>query len=137
MKNYMPTKITALSFFIFAICITSGNAQTNVKLAEQRATLLHETIQSSDKADWKAYVENNYSQKFLEKHETSKHVGMLERLHKDFGKSMILSVKRTDTKVAMVIERISDKHKVTFELSLDETDADKVNGISVEAGELK
>lgn len=137
MKNYTPKKMIALSFFIFALCITSGTAQANVELAEQRATSLHETIKSSDKADWKAYVEENYSEQFLEKHEMSKHVGMLERLHNDFAKSTIISVKKTDSKVAMVIERISDKHRVTFELSLDETDADKVNGISVEAGELK
>ena len=137
MKKYTPTKMIALSFFILALCSTSSNAQAHVELAEQRAKLFHEALQSSDKADWEAYIEENYSKAFLEKHAISKHVGMLERLHNDFGKSTISSIKKSDAKVAMVIERTSDKHRVSIELSLDANDGDKVNGISVEAGELK
>ncbi len=136
MKIHTPIRMVALSFFFFVIGIAKSNAQSNDAIAEQIATSFHEAIKSSDKTVCETYVVENYSKKFLEQHGMSKHVGMLERLHKDFSNSKITSVKKTDNKVSMAIERTSDKHKVTFELSVDAEDDYKVNGISVEAGEL-
>ena len=137
MKINTSIKSITFAFFIFALGIACGNAQTKNEVGDQRARLFHEAIKSSESSVWKAYVQENYSAEFLEKHELATHIAMLERLHKDFSKSKILSLKKSSTKISMIIEKINDRHQVIIELSLDRMDADKVNGISIEAGELK
>ena len=137
MKINTSIKSITFAFFIFAMGIMCGNAQTKNEVGDQRARLFHEAIKSSESSVWKAYVQENYSAEFLEKHELATHIAMLERLHKDFSKSKILSLKKSSTKISMIIEKINDRHKVIIDLNLDGMDADKVNGISIEAGELK
>jgi hypothetical protein len=75
-----------------------------------------------------------YSKEFLDQHAQSKHLGMFERLYKDFKENQIIKIKKEDKKVLMINESRTDTHRVTFVLNVDENDSDKINGISVEMG---
>jgi len=117
--------------------VTDMTGQSSNELLETRAKDMHEALKSQNEADWKNFIAANYSKDFLEQHEMSKHVGMFKRSSKDFSDSKISSLKVVEDKVLMVIERNSDKHKVTFELNYDKDDDNKFNGLSIEAGELR
>lgn len=114
----------------------STQAQDKDKTLEKRAKDMHEALKSSDKKVWEAYIKENYSEKFLEKYDVARHVDMFQRLHGDFGKSKILSTKLTGEKYLMVVERISDGHKVTFELIPAKEKPFKIDGLGIEAGEI-
>jgi hypothetical protein len=64
------------------------------------------------------------------------HLEMFKRLHKDFSDSDLKSIRVKDDKVLMVIERKSDKHLVTLELSYAADENYKLNRLSIEAGEM-
>lgn len=111
-------------------------AQGLDQIVEKRAQEMHRNFIQSNEKEWELFILNNYSQKFLEKYEMSRHLEMFRRLNNDFSNSEIKSIKVKEANVFMVIERISDKHVVTFNLDYDENDSYKFNGFSIEAGEL-
>lgn len=122
---------------VFTLSAFSVNAQTAEQKMEERAKMMHETLKKSDQAAHETYVKENFAKNLLEKYEMSRHTGMFKMMNRDFSDSKIVSLKfPEDNKVFMAIERNSDKHKVTFDLSFDPKDDYKINGLSIEAGEL-
>lgn len=98
---------------------------------------MHETIISSDEAHCENFIKGNYTKRLLEKYDMEWHLDMFKRLHRDFSDSQITSMKFFEDKVLMEIQRITDNHKVTFEITYDQEDNYKFNGFSIEAGELR
>lgn len=123
-------------FVVFAFATISVNAQSPEDIMKDRAAKMHETLKTKDIEKFKKFVNENYNERLLKEYEMSFHTGMLERLSKDFSESKIISKKVKDNKLSMVIERIRDKHRVSFEISFDDKDEYKINGIGVEAGEM-
>ena len=113
------------------------NVHCQSKSADDRAKLMHRAITTNDSEFVKTFVEENYSKRLLEKYDIQKHTGMLNQLRREFKDSKIVSIKeQEDNKLLMVIERISDKHKVMFELFYSPKDENKIDGVGIEAGEL-
>ncbi len=130
-------KSICILLMAFTLSALSVNAQTAEKKMEERAKMMHETLKSSDQMVHEAYVKENFAKNLLEKYEMSRHTGMFKMINRDFSDSKIVSLKfPDDNKVFMAIERNSDKHRVTFDLSFDPKDDYKINGLSIEAGEL-
>tara|TARA_R110002051_G_scaffold181774_1_gene251258 strand:+ start:24687 stop:25079 length:393 start_codon:yes stop_codon:yes gene_type:complete len=129
-------KTILMLFMTISLASINVNAQTSEETMKDRAEKLHQTIKSKDKAVHKKFVNENYSKEFLDKVEASRHTGMLERLNKDFSDSKVVSMKVKENKLLMLIERNSDKHLVTFDISFDPKDNYKINGMGIEAGEM-
>ena len=133
MKSYKSILVLLIAC---AITCLNANAQNTEEKIEKRAKMLHETFTKSDKNLHKKFIEENFSSKLLEKYEISRHTNMLKKLNRDFGNSNIISIVTSNKSAKMVIERISDKHKVTFDISFDPNEEYKINGFNIEAGEL-
>ena len=105
--------------------VTFAFAQTREQAMEKRAREFHRIISLSDKAQWKKFIEENYSKTLIERPMKAKikqqnnddvseeeddikgtvddKVKMLERLHGDFGDSKISSLKTTGDNVEMTV----------------------------------
>ena len=111
-------------------------SQSASKIVEQRALELYEALKSPDEAAWEGFINENFSHEMLEKYEMSRHLEMFRRLHNNFSASSIKSIQVKEYKVSMVVLRSSDTHPVTFEISHDKKGDHRINGLSIEAGEL-
>lgn len=149
---------------LFALIILQGilfnvSAQdSRDKVIEKRAREMHRVIGLSDKAQWKKFVIENYSQALIDKPmkavvNTSEQgtaepsaeiksadnleakVAMYKQLHEDFGNSKIISIKPKDVSLEMVVENNSGL-KGTFFLTFDKKTPYLIDGISIEAGEV-
>lgn len=129
-------KTILMLFMTLALTSMSVNAQTSEDIMKDRAEKLHQTIKSMDKEAHKKFVKENYSKEFLDKVEASRHTGMLERLNKDFSDSKMVSIKIKGNKLLMLLEKNSDNHQVTFDISFDPNDNYKIKGMGIEAGEM-
>lgn len=136
MKNFLKMKSIFLVLMTVSISAFTLASQTPKETMEKRAKSLHETLMKSDTSAHEKFVNANYSQEFLDKVEASRHAEMLKRLNKDFSDSKIVSLKVKENKLLMLIERNSDKHRVTFDISFDPKDEYKINGMGIEAGEM-
>ncbi|WP_417881837.1 hypothetical protein [Xanthomarina gelatinilytica] len=130
MKNIL------MLFMALALTSTTVIAQASEDTMKDRAEKLHQVLKTKDIAVHKKFVNENYSKKFLDKVEMSRHTGMIGRLNQDFSDSKVISMKVKEDKLLMLIERNSDKHHVTFDISYDPKDNYKINGMGIEAGEM-
>jgi len=132
----MKKIVFAFLILVMIFPITSFGQEKDQTM-EKRAKGIHEALKSADKKVWENFIKENYSDKLLEKYPVSKHIDMFQRLHTDFGDSKILSLKPSDTKFLMVVERKSDGHRVTFELISAKDKPYKIDGFGIEAGEIE
>jgi hypothetical protein len=126
------------------------------QVMETRAREMHRVICLSDKAQWKKFITENYSQTLIdrpmqsrlqkddnagtisEKKETDNNldgkVNMLERLHNDFGDSKIVSIKPDGEKIVMELN--SGDFSGTFNLKFSSTKPYLIEslGIQIERG---
>jgi hypothetical protein len=125
-------KIYLLKLFFKALhlCLlsTTLHAQNETaKTMETRARDMHKAIVSNDKAQWKKFIRENYTQALINKpmraqkatnedgvtSNSSENVGtnvdakaeMFAQLHDDFGSSEIVSIKVEDEKTTMVLRK--------------------------------
>lgn len=136
MKQLITNKYTNL-ILTFLLTAFSVAGQSNDIAIEKRVKAMHAAFQSSDKAVWEDYVKNNYSAKMLEKFDMARHLEMFERLHSDFGDSKIISTKVNGYQCIMVVERSSDKHKVSFDVSIEGEKPYKIDGFGINAGQIR
>jgi hypothetical protein len=118
MKNIFTALIMFISCIVFA--------QDKTKTLDQRARDFHKAISKNDKGEWKKYMLENFTQALIDRPMRAKVVtsekdnsspssttntetqveaklAMFERLHYDFGKGKIASVKIEGEKVEMTI----------------------------------
>lgn len=132
MKNIL------MLFMALTLTSTTVFAQATEEIMKQRASEMHSLIKDNDADKHKEFILENYSKKLLEKYDLERHTGMFKMLNKDFSDSKIVSMKPDlkENKLRMLIERNSDKHQVTFDISYDPKDNYKINGMGIEAGEM-
>lgn len=107
------------------ISVSAFCQSDNSKILEQRAKDFHQTISKNDKDGWLKYMKENFTTALIERPmraqvATSENDGanatattsetnveakltMFQRLHEDFGKSKIASVKVSNNKVVMIL----------------------------------
>jgi len=122
-------------FAVFAFATVSVNAQSSEDTMKDRATKMHEVIKTKDNAKFEKFVNEHYSSRLIKEYEMSFHTGMLERLSGNFSNSKIISQTIKDNKLSMVVETTRDKERVSIEISFDEKEDYKINGMNVEAGD--
>jgi hypothetical protein len=112
-------------FFIFFAGTTVFAQQAKEKAMEKRAREMQRVIGVDDPAEWKKFVKENYTQALIdrpmkstiqkaeggtESSETKSadnlegKVTLFQRLHEDFGKCEISSLKNADDKIEMVLK---------------------------------
>jgi len=136
-------------------CITPTLAQeTREQVMEKRAREMHRVIGLNDRAAWKKFIKENYTQALIDKpmrakvqtsdngsdksSETSSadnleaKTNMFERLHNDFGGSQINSLKVTGDDVEMIV--LGDMGlKGTFRLKFDVAKPYLISGLGISA----
>lgn len=121
---------------------------------ERRAREMHRVIALDDREQWKAFMKENYTQSLIDKPmrtvvessdgratapaSETKHTdnleakaGMFERLHDDFGKSKIVSIKPDGEKLEMVVKN-SDGLSGTFKLKFSKDKPYLIDGLGIE-----
>src|SRR5689334_1087177 len=135
-------------------------AQEIQKVMENRAREMHRVIGLDDKDQWKKFMKENYTQALIDKPmravtESSNHgsttasssnqpkstdnleakVAMFQRLHEDFGKSKILSVKQSgDGKLEMDVKN-EDGLSATFIFKFDKNNL--IDGLGIEVQDVE
>ena len=131
------TKTILILTMIFVLSAFTTYAQNSGMSMEDRTRMMYDTFTDSDKDVHEKFIKDNFSKKLLEKYKMSRHMEMFKMLNRDFSDSKIVSIKaKDDDRIFMVIERNSDKHRVTFDLTFDADIPHKINGFAIEAGEL-
>jgi hypothetical protein len=147
-------KLIILSLLLgsFGLSIAQDNL---TKTMEKRAREMHRIIGLDNKAEWKKYIQENYSQSLIDKpmraardngegtaQQSSPAKGndaleaktnMFQMLHQDFGNSSILSLKTEAEKAVMVLQN-EQGMMGTFTLTFDKQSPYLIVGIGVEAG---
>jgi hypothetical protein len=142
-------------FTIFALSGLGFSAfaqESMEKIMEKRAKEMHRVIGLSDADQWKKFVKENYTQALIDKPMRSEaktntgkstnsstetinaldaKAGMFQRLHGDFGKSKIVSVKPTEASLEMILK---DENGLTgvFKLKFDKNNPYLIDGLGVE-----
>jgi hypothetical protein len=137
-------------------CFVRSQAQSSMKeIMEQRAREMYRVIGLSDKAQWKTFVKENYSEALIDKPMVAKiqtdengqstgsevktannleaKAAMFERLHNDFGESKIVSLKSGDANLEMIL-RSSDGNSAKFNFNFQKETPYLISSFSVEAG---
>lgn len=130
-----------LLLLLFSFTVISAIAQGSEKIMEDRAKELHRVLGLSNKADYKKFMQENYTKALLDKpvkmnkqvsdsdggNESTQSEGldnldakaqMYAQLHQDFGGSKLASLKRTDNKIVMVLKTgtgLTGTFTLTFE----------------------
>lgn len=147
-------KLVILSFILGSLGFSL--AQDNLtKTMEKRAREMHRVIGLDNKAEWKKYIQENYSQSLIDKpiravrdngegaaqnsspakddDALQAKINMFQMLHQDFGNSSILSLKTEAEKAVMVLQ--NEQGMVgTFTLTFDKLSPYLIAGMGVEAG---
>ena len=144
---------------LFLICccfaIVSAFAQDSKQATmEKRARDLHRIMGLNDKEQWKKFMKENYTKSLLERpvkssvktteKETASSTNTastadnleeklknFERLHNDFGKSKIVSLKPVNDKIEMILENTSG-NKGNFSITFENSKPYLIDGIRVE-----
>jgi hypothetical protein len=131
-----------LLLLAFAWLVFGTSAQDSMEKAmEERARELHRVLGLTNSEDYKKFMRENYTQALIDKpvkmskqvsdsdggNDNSKSEGMdnltakaqmYTQLHQDFGGSKLVSLKRTDNKIVMVLkngEGLTGTFNLTFE----------------------
>jgi hypothetical protein len=117
-------KIVVVFIFNF-VGIVLFAQETAQQVMEKRAREMHRVITLNDREQWKKFVKENYSQTLIEKPMQKKtinqdgdgvksesksttgtlddKVNMFQNLHNDFGSSQIMSIKKVNQTLEMVL----------------------------------
>jgi hypothetical protein len=121
---------------------------------EKRARELHRILGVDDKEQWKKFMKENYTKAFLERPVKSKietrdkesdqptattttadnleqKAQMFQRLHNDFSKSKIISLKPEGEKVDMILENTSGL-RGNFEIKFEKDKPYLIDGIGIQ-----
>ena len=135
--------------------------ETPEKIMEKRARELHRVIGLNDKEQWKAFMKANYTQALIDKPmravvESSEgnsssttsssqskatdnleaKTAMFQRLHDDFGKSKITSIKTEGEKTEMVLKNeggLSGTFMLTFSKNMHYL----IDGLGIEVQDIE
>jgi hypothetical protein len=140
----------------------SSFAQESIQqVKEKRAREMHRVIGLDDKEQWKKFMKENYTQTLIDKPmravaETSDNgttktastepskqadnleakTAMFQRLHEDFGKSKIISIKSGDENLEMIVK--SDNGlSATFILKFDKNKPYLIDGLGIEVQDVE
>lgn len=147
----MKTKITILLF----LCTLLAAAQSKEQTMEARAKALHKALDANDKAQWKQFMQENYTKALIERPmraqvaesdgATKKEdkpadpleakLGMFARLHDDFGGGKLSSLKVEGNQVRMVITSTRGDNG-TFMLRFTAAAPYLIDGLGIEVGEI-
>lgn len=140
----------------------SSIAQESIQqVKEKRAREMHRVIGLDDKEQWKKFMRENYTQTLIEKPmravaETSDNgptktsstdqskqadnleakTAMFQRLHEDFGKSKIISIKSDEEKLEMIVKS-DDGLNATFILKFDKNKPYLIDGLGIEVQDVE
>jgi GH15 family glucan-1,4-alpha-glucosidase len=154
----MKRTLHAMKNLLLICCcfaIVSALAQdTKQATMEKRARELHRTMGLDDKAQWKKFMKENYTKSLLERpvkssvktteketasststtstaNNLEEKLKIFERLHNDFGKSKIVSLKPVNEKIEMILENASG-NKGNFSIAFENSKPYLIDGIRVE-----
>lgn len=139
---------------IGCLTIASAFAQNSKHVTmEKRARELHRVLGLNDKEQWKKFMKENYTKSMIDRPaksnvETTKESSgsggarttteqleektkVFERLHSDFGKSKIVSLKPVNEKIDMILEDASGL-KGNFTLMFENKSPYLIDGIRAE-----
>jgi hypothetical protein len=126
------------------------------KIMETRSKEMMRVIGLNDKEQWKKFIQENFTEAFINKNMKAKVVGadsndgttvseetieannleakanMFARLHSDFGDGKISSLKITGDKVEMIVD--AAQLKGTFSLKFEPKKPYLIDGLGIEAG---
>ncbi len=138
--------------FVSALASICSLAQTMDQTMEKRAREFHRVIGLDNKADWKKFIEENYTKALIEKPMKARtvtegeegnsseskeikgtiedKVNMFQRLHDDFGGSKIISTKTNGENLEMTLS-IGDLSGV-FKFKFDKGKPYLIDGIGIQ-----
>jgi hypothetical protein len=149
----MKKNLLLLAFVLFGF---GSYAQDSMeKTMEARARELHRVLGLTSSDDYKKFMRENYTQALIDKpvkmskqvsdsdggSESNKSEGMdnltakaqmYTQLHQDFGGSKLVSLKRTDNKIAMVLKN-GEGLTGTFNLTFEKTKPYLIEAIGIQA----
>jgi len=144
-----------VNILVFVVALSALGQENLEATMEKRAREMHRVIKLNDPAEWKKFIQENYSKALIEKPmratvETSDQgattaastsgsnletkVQMFEQLHGDFGQSEILSIKPQGQFLEMVLSDAGSGLRGTFNLRFDKTSPYLISGIGIDVG---
>jgi hypothetical protein len=125
-KTKLSIMKNILTVFILLVSLSGFSQSDKSKVLDQRARNFHKAITTNDKAEWKKYMLENFTQALIERPmrakvvtseadnasatssttsetQTEEKLTMFARLHEDFGKGKINGVTTEDNSVRMTI----------------------------------
>lgn len=143
------------SLLAFLLLLTPFLQDTREQIMEKRAREMARVMSVNDPAQWRKFVQENYSQSLIDKPmrakvETSDNgqvvssnsqtasnleakAAIFEQLHQDFGDSEIKSVKVSGNQAEMVIFSPAGL-RGTFKLTFDTAKPYLITGLGIDAG---
>ncbi len=143
-----------LLILIFAASGVAHTQDSKDVIMEKRAREMHRVLCANDPAQWKKFIQENYSQALIDKpmratvqsddsgtttnsetksdNNLEEKTKIFQRLHDDFGHSKIISVKTTGDNLEMVL--LDTGLKGTFKLKFDSEKPHLISGLGIEAG---
>jgi hypothetical protein len=148
-------RLVLIAMLVVASSILALAQESREQVMEKRAREMHRVLGLNDRAAWKKFIKDNYTQALIDKpmrakvqisdngsdksSETSSadnleaKAGMFERLHNDFGDSKITSLKVTGDDVEMIV--LGDMGlKGTFHLKFEQAKPYLIGGLGIAAG---
>lgn len=146
----------SLLFIVFAVVGFAAIAQDSMeKIMEGRARELYRVLSLTSSDDYKKFMKENYTKALLDKpvkmskqvsdsdggNENSKSEGMdnltakaqmYTQLHEDFGGSKIVSLKRTENKIDLVLRNDSGLTG-TFTMTFEKNKPYQIEGLGIQA----
>ncbi len=142
-------------FILLYGATTLGMAQeTKEAIMEKRAREMHRVLGIDDPAQWRKFIQENYTQTLIDKpmratvqsdggdvsksesnsaNNLEEKTKIFQRLYDDFGQGKILSLKTKGDNVEMVIAGEMGL-KGTFKLNFDPAKPHLISGLGIEAG---
>jgi hypothetical protein len=155
----MKQLLLIAAFVGLGLCSFAQESIQEVK--EKRAREMHRVIGLEDKEQWKRFMKENYTQALINKPmravaETSDNgttksasteqskqadnleakTAMFQRLHEDFGKSKIVSIKTDEEKLEMIVKS-DDGLSATFILKFDKNKPHLIDGLGIEVQDVE
>jgi|SRR5688572_3584650 len=160
-RNTLTMKRLVLIVAIVGWCIPSLAQESAEKTMEKRAREMHRVIGLDDQEQWKKFMKENYTQALIDKPmravaETSDNgstttsstneakaadnleakAAMFQRLHEDFGKSKIISIKPGEEKLEMIVKNDGGL-SATFILKFDKSKPYLIDGLGIEVQDVE
>lgn len=147
-------RLVLIACLVLSSSILALAQESREQVMEKRTREMHRVLGLTDRAAWKKFIKENYTQALIDKpmrakvqtsdngsdksSETSSannleaKVGMFERLHNDFGDSKITSLKVIGDDVEMIV--LGDMGlKGTFRLKFDVAKPYLIRGLGISA----